>query len=216
MLVIGLFIVVAQNWSLIRQIATFSPLILPNFGSPPATEAEARLQDIEYLARLLNYDRSFDEAERSQFEALIASRKDEAESMSLAQLLLLAGEASALADNGHTYVHLVPVRRDFNNVGVRYYVFQDGVYVIRALAEHEALIGGRVLAIDRQPIDSIMTSLNIYTGGVEGWRELQSLFLLESAEVLHAAGLVESPTGYTLTVVDQPDGRGSTGQYTAS
>lgn len=66
--------------------------------------------------------------------------------------------------------------------------------MVRALAEYEALIGGRVLEIDGQPIDSIMTALNVYTGGLERWRELQLLFLLESAEILNATGLVGSPT----------------------
>lgn len=126
-LVIGLLIFVVMNWSLIQQIATFSPIILPRLGSGPSDEAEARLQDIEYLARLLKYDRSFDEAERTEFEALIASRKSDAESMSDAQLLLLAGEAAALADNGHTSVFLLPVRTEFNNAGVRYFIFQDGL-----------------------------------------------------------------------------------------
>ena len=201
-LLISLMLVVAVNWSVIQQIATFSPIIMPNSGPAPANEAEARLRDIEYLAKLVDYDRSFDDAARIQFEELMTSGRQEAETMTLAQLYLLASEAAALADNGHTGV-ATPVTRDFNSVGVRYFAFEDGLYVVRALAEHEHIIGGRVLEIDGQPVDSVLAALNSYVGGAEGWRQLYAILLLESAEILHAAGLAESPNGYALTVQDQ-------------
>ena len=199
-LVVVSLIIVAVNWATINQIATFSPIILPNFGLAPTDEAEARLQDIEYLASLLDYDRSFDEPARTQFEQLMASSRQEADTMSLAQLYLLAAKATALADNGHTGVNLTPIRRDFNSMGVRYFMFQDGLYVVRALAEYEPLIGGRVIDIDGQPIDTILTALESYFGGTTGWRQMKAVTLLESAEILHAAGLAISPSGYTLTV----------------
>lgn len=202
-LVIGLVFVVALNWSIVKQIATFSPIILPNFSSTPADEAEARLQDIKYLASLLKYDRSFDETARNQFEELMESSRQEVETMSLAQLYLLAAKASALADNGHTSVSLAPAQRDFNSIGVRYYHFLDGLYVVRALEEQQQLIGGRVIEIDGQPIDAVLSTLKSYFGGVEEWRQLKAIMLLESPEILHAAGLAMSPTGYTLTVQDQ-------------
>lgn len=204
-LVIGLVLIVAFNWSLVKQVATFSPIIMPRKGPAPSTEAEARLQDIEYLEKLLDYDRSFDEAERSQFEALIANSKQDVDSMTLADLYMLGRKATALADNGHTTMLTSPVRADFNSTGVRYDYFQDGLYVVRALAEHEQLIGGRVVEIDGQPIEPIMTALNVYSGGTVEWRQVSSVLLLESPELLHAAGLVVSPNGYTLTVVDQSD-----------
>ena len=203
LLAVGLVILIAAKWSLIKQIATFSPIFMPRSGPAPANEAEARLQDIEYLAKLLNYDRSFDEAARTEFEQLITSSKPDAATMSLADLYMLGRKATALADNGHTGMSIRHVRLDFNSVGVRYYNFQDGLYVVRALAEHEQLIGGRVVEIDGQPIDTIISALNAYSGGTAGWRQTNSVILLESPELLHAAGLVDSSNGYTLTVVDQ-------------
>ena len=194
-LVIGLVLIVALNWPLIQQIATFHPIILPYFGSTATDKAEARLQDVEYLAKLLHYDRSFDEAARTEFEQLLASSRQEAETMSLAQFYLLASEAIALADNGHTAISSAPLQRDFNSAGVRYFHFLDGLYVVRALAEHEQLIGGRVIEIDGQPIDSVLTDLKAYFGGVDEWRQLNAVILLESPDILHAAGLAVSPTG---------------------
>jgi len=200
-LVIGLVLVVAFNWSLVQQLAKFSPIIMPSKGPAPETEAEARLQDIEYFANLVNYDRSFDEAARVEFEQLLASSKRDVDSMSLADLYMLGRKATALADNGHTRMSMWTIRTEFNSVGVRYFYFQDGLYVVRALAENQQLIGGRVIEIDSQPIDTILTALNAYTGGPAGWRQIKSVILLESPNLLHAAGLVDSPSGYTLTVL---------------
>jgi hypothetical protein len=84
-----------------------------------ADVAEARLQDIEYLARLLEYDRSLDETARAEFQQLIDGSKQEAETMSLAELYLLASEATALADNGHTGVSSAQVQRESNAVSNR-------------------------------------------------------------------------------------------------
>lgn len=53
------------------------------------------------------------------------------------------------------------------------------------------------------PIDSILAELRNYIGGPEGWRRMQSIMLLESPEILHAASLAAAPTGYTLSVEDQ-------------
>lgn len=200
-------LLIVLNWSLVRQIATFHPIILPSLGSSPADEAEARLQDIDYLAKVLDYDRSFDEASRIEFEQLVSGSRQNAATMSLPDLYLLAAEATALADNGHTGMTIWPVRNEFNSVGVRYFHFQDGLFVVRALAEHGQLIGGRVIEIDGQPIDAVLTALNRYQGGIEAWRRLVGVMLLESAEIMHAAGLAESATGYTLTVEAQEGSR---------
>ncbi len=100
-------------------------------------------------------------------------------------------------------MYFAPIRRDFNSVGVRYFNFADGLYVVRALTEHGQLIGGRVMELDDQPIDSVLSALNPYTGGTDGRHQLYAVMLLESPEILHAAGLAQSPTGYGLTVEDQ-------------
>ena len=123
--------------------------------------------------------------------------------MSLADLYMLGRKATALADNGHTRMSMWTVRTKFNSVGVRYFYFQDGLYVVRALAENQQLIGGRVIEIDGRPIDTIFSVLDFYTGGPSGWRQIKSVILLESSELLYAASLVDAPNRYTLTVVNQ-------------
>lgn len=201
-LAVVLAIVVAVNWAFVRQLATFSPIIPPTFAQAPADDVEARLQDLRFLERLPDYDRSFGERARREFHQLVASGRQQATTMSLAQLYLLAARASALADNGHTGVSFGPVRRDFATVGVRYFHFRDGLHVVRAATEHRSLLGGRVVEIDGRPVDAVLATLAAYTGGTAGWRRLHAVMLLEAPELVHAAGLTRSPTGYTATVTD--------------
>jgi hypothetical protein len=63
----------------------------------------------------------------------------------------------------------------------------------------------RITALDGEPIDAVLDALETYSGGMDHWRLFTSLLLLESPELLHAAGIAESADGYTLTVAG-PDG----------
>ena len=106
----------------------------------PANEAEARLQDIEYLAKVL----------RIMTAALMKPPESNLKTYCQQQAKCRHHEpgrpvsarrkATALADNGHTGHEWLAVRTQFNSVGVRYFQFQDGLFVVRALAEHEQLL----------------------------------------------------------------------------
>ena len=64
--------------------------------------------------------------------------------------------------------------------------------------------GGRVIEIDGQPIDAVLTALHTHTLAAAKRGDNYAVKLLESAEIMHAAGLAASPSGYTLTVADRP------------
>lgn len=205
-IVIGLFLLIvvaaALNWRIVHQIITFHPIILPYIGPSPETEAEARLQDIEYLSRLLKYDRSFDEDERSRFEAMMETGRQAAGAMSAAEFYLFTAEATALADNGHTRQSFNYLPQHFAGVEVRFFDFSDGVYIVRAAGELEALIGRRVTAVDGRPVEEVLESLRIYVGDMDSWRRIWAVLLLEYPEILYAAGLADAPEGYTVSLVD--------------
>src|SRR5881628_2360095 len=70
----------------------------------PRTAGEANLQDIDYLARVMDVDRSFTPEARAAFRAGIADLEHRAGDLSPAQLEMEASRLVALADNGHTGV----------------------------------------------------------------------------------------------------------------
>lgn len=190
-------------WPFVRMMWVFMPNVAsPNFD-PPATVAEARLQDIEYLATLTEYDRSFSDQAQSQFGDTLEAAKESAADMTDAEFYLTLAEAVALADNGHTNLSYRPQFAEFNTIDARLYAFNDGVYIVRAAPDRADTIGRRVAAIDGTPVEQLQSSLQAYRGGNETWRTLYSTLILESPDLLSAAGLATSSESIDLALVSK-------------
>ena len=192
----------AANWSLVTQIIRFSPLILPPMYGEAETPAEAQLQDIRFLRRLTSYDRSFSAEELAAFDAQLDAMEARGGAMSDAEFYLAVMEAAAISGNGHTNASKTPSYTQFNNAGVKFYWFADGLYVVRAHNAHADLVDTRVTTIEGRPVEDVNAVLDTYMGGAPQWRRVNNVFLIESPELMHAAGLAASPDALTITVAD--------------
>jgi hypothetical protein len=77
----------------------------PAVSVPPlANRALANRQDLDYLLRILDYDRSFSDEARVEFTRRVAKLKESADTMTRGQLLMGVARALAVADNAHTNV----------------------------------------------------------------------------------------------------------------
>jgi len=108
----------------------------------------------------------------------------------------------ATADNGHTNVWGGTSANRFNRLPLRFYVFADGVFVVRALPDERALLGARVDGVDGIPIGTLHAKLRPFTGGTENEKNARLPFYLESPELLNAAGLAKRPDRITLSLRD--------------
>ena len=187
-------------WPYLRMLWVFNVRVAAPQFDPPSSESEARLQDVEYLATLLDYDRSFDETERAAFTDKLTDLRANVETLSDAGFYLGVAEAVALADNGHTNVSYRAQYTQFETIGARLYRFADGVFIVSTAPEHEAFLGRKVLAIEGVPVDSVRERLRPYRGGNTVWRDLYSLLIVESPELLEATGLSSSPDHITMTL----------------
>ena len=190
-------------WPFARMWWVFMPNVAAPKFDPPANVAEARLQDIEYLATLTEYDRSFSDSAQQEFASSLKTLRETSEAMTDAEFYLGLAEAIALGDNGHTNLSYRPQYTEFNTIGARFYAFNDGVYVVSAAPEQANLIGRRVVAIDGTPVEQLQASLQVYRGGNETWRTLYSSLILESPELLAAAGYAASPDRLDLTLISE-------------
>lgn len=193
---------VALNWSMFMQIARYSPLVMPPFYGEPANTGEAREQDVRFLKRLINYDRSYSPEERAAFIAHVDDLEARASQLSKAELFLGAAEAAAISNNGHTGISASPLYREFNRIGVKLFWFSDGLYIVRVHENIADLVGARVFAIEGRDLDTVIEGLAKYNGGVPQWRRLYSSLYMESPEIMHAAGLAPSPDALLVSVVD--------------
>ena len=76
---------------------------LPAPGFPaPANEVEARLQDLDYLSRLPQVERSFTAEGRKAFDQHVVALRSRSATLTRAQFFLGVAEAVARAQNAHT------------------------------------------------------------------------------------------------------------------
>ena len=190
-------------WPRIDQFLRFMPRVTPANISLPVDGRDAQKQDLSYLETILKYDRSFSKPDQDKFLSRLAALKTSDDRFSSSEFYLAIRELMALADNAHTGVESSPAFQEFNRSGADLYFFSDGYFVVRAHKSHSDILGKKVTAIDGQPIAGVVAALRKYTGGTDNWRDLQSLYFLRSPQLLHGAGLIDSPNELILTVLDE-------------
>jgi hypothetical protein len=152
----------------------------------PSNPAQARQQDLDYLARLPSVDRSFGPAAKATFAVQVAALRSRAGELTAAQFFLGVAQAVALADNAHTNVDPASWRMQLDSAPVRFAWFAEGLFVVRATAAHEGLLGAKVLAIDGVDPRLLAREGARYFGGTAEHARAMSPLVLESPEALHA------------------------------
>lgn len=201
---------------LVLFVAPAAYILYPTFKSypttdsaPAATQADKNLRDIEVLARLPEVDRSFTVETREAFEQSVADLKARAPQLDRAGFAIGAARAVALADNAHTAVAGLVAGHGFNALPMRVGWFQDGLFVVAAKAAQRDLLGARILRIDDRPPADLLPELKAFIGGPASMARELSPNLLQSPELLHAAGLAKAPDAVELQLV-LPDGTEAT------
>lgn len=187
--------------ALVASICLFTLLGCDRKGPvrPPDTRS-AEMQDLAELRRYVTLDRSYSAVQRQLAMQAIRESEEGAGEWTQAEFELQVARVVALADNGHSRVWSRSRSNRMNRLPVRLFLFEDGVYVIMAKVSGVPVLGKRVVAIDGFPIGDALRKLRIYRGGRDNLRDYDDLSLLESPELLHAAGIAQSDQEVTLTV----------------
>ncbi|HSW83811.1 MAG TPA: hypothetical protein VLH12_10070 [Usitatibacter sp.] len=149
-------------------------------------DADANVQDVDYLARLTEEDRSFSDEARLEFARRVAKLKERAATLSRGELLMGIARALAAADNPHTNVERAYWRAYLNSAPVRLEWFEEGLYIVRARETQASLLGYRVAAIDGKSPELIVRDASHYFGGPPEHGRVSSLLVMESPQALHA------------------------------
>lgn len=192
LVLIGLILVVMGGGGLYLMSPAFrSPT--PAIFAPPRTQAEANRQDLAYASRSLHtLDRSFSAAEWVEFDRGIAALSLRADKLDAAALELGLSKVVAAANNGHTNLLGVARGLTLNAVPLRLYWFADGLYVVSTDSAHTQFLGAKVLSIGGRTPETLVDLLQPYVGGRDSLRRELSIFLMESPQALHAAGLQDT------------------------
>ncbi|MDX1460549.1 MAG: hypothetical protein R3348_05780 [Xanthomonadales bacterium] len=153
-----------------------------------------------YRQEVLEADRSYPPPARARAETLFKELERDHRQMTDPQIELALARISALAGNGHSFLTPGGWTRRYPRLPVSFHVFGDGIYVLKATQDHEALVGSRLIAIDGVSVEHLEKTWARYQSGKPGWRALYLPHFLEAPALLHAAGLAKSPHSVRLSV----------------
>ncbi|MEM7536147.1 MAG: hypothetical protein AAF639_28450 [Chloroflexota bacterium] len=166
----------------------------------PQDNAEAQEQDLDYLLNLTTIDHSFSEEAKTQFQAHVEEMRTQVGTMSDTEFAMQVAAAVALADNGHTNVRIAHLADQLNSLPLRFFWFDDGLYIVRAHAELAAFIGAQVVAYDGTPPEEIVLRLNQYYGGNEPTVRFNSPYFFASPAAMHGVNMAAKPDQVSLTL----------------
>jgi hypothetical protein len=173
---------------------------LPDLPAP-RNRVEAWRQDIDaVLTRFLRYDRSFGEAQREAARARLQKLRTAVDRLSDAAITVELARAVALSGNAHTRLYLMRNRTEVRRVPLRVWWFRDELRIVRAAAEHAALLGCRVTAIGQHDAANVFHRAQDIKPGNASWQRYMSAYFLTSPDILFGAGVIPSPELLPLTV----------------
>lgn len=166
----------------------------PDADFPAATSAaEKNGQDLDYLRQLTEIDRSFTAETRAAFVRGLDGLKARAAGLDRAQLTMEVARLVAIANNGHTKVITRLDDTAFKSVPVRLGLFADGLFVVKTAGDNRDLLGAQILTVNGREGDALIASLRPFIGGPATLLRAHAPRLIVSPELLHAAGLGDSP-----------------------
>jgi hypothetical protein len=172
----------------------------PAPGPAPRDAVQAKVQDLDYLAHLPDVDRSFSPAAAARFRERIRALRAAAPTLDDARFFLEVAAAVALSGNAHTNVDAVSWRAKLASAPVRFAWFPEGLFVVRAMAGHEDLLGARVLSVDGRTPEALRREAAAYFAGTQAYVRTASPLLLESPPALHVLHPDASPVHLDLRV----------------
>lgn len=147
--------------------ARFSPQIVLPERPAPKDAAEANRQDLDDLARLLDYDRSFSPEQRAAFLKGIDELRPKADALEPAAFDLAVAKLAALSGNGHTGAKLSARLDRYGAIPVRLAWFEEGLFVVAAADTAPEVLARKVIAIDGHPVEEAFAAMRPYVSGTE-------------------------------------------------
>lgn len=189
-LFLGIFVLAAL------AVGAFAYLMYPAWRSypkadypPVETQSEKNAQDLDYLSRLPEIDRSFSKEKRRSFARGIERITPKSGDYDRAKLTLEAAKLVALADNGHTNVLTQLGELSFRSVPIRLGTFADGFFVVKAEGDAKDLLGAQLIAVNEHSIDQLMMAFRPYVGGPQTLLHQHLPRFLVAPELLAALGI---------------------------
>jgi tetratricopeptide (TPR) repeat protein len=143
---------------------------------------------------------------REQFDAKVRELHDAIPRLTDGQIILAIMRLMVFLEDGHTAVFDVGENPLFRTaLPLRFFLFEEGLFVIAAAQEHKELLGAQVTAFDGKPVEEVIKALEPYNNRDRGnpmILKVRPTYQVRRTALLHAAGLFKHPDRVTLSIKD--------------
>lgn len=141
-----------SNRALLRflVLALASLIVSPFSLAAVSTEAQKWQADLQYLSMEMpkRHKNLFHSMTRGQFDAAVSELNGRIPSLTRNQILVGLARIVAMANDGHTALFpFFNPALGLHRYPVKFYLFEDGLYVQRAAPAYREVVGGKVLRI---------------------------------------------------------------------
>jgi hypothetical protein len=180
LLITGAFIVV----STIRTNLIFRP-----HYEAPANRKEAWMQDLNHFQKYYyTVCKGFPADSIEKSNRMIDSIKANIDRFSDNKIKLLLCHCVSMANNAHTTIYFANFRR----IPLRLYLFDDGLYVIKAKKGYEKYLGKKITAICGKSVEDLINTVNYYKAGNKSCIENECSYFLASPDFFEGANLSQT------------------------
>ena len=182
-------------------------ICLANSDSESLKRKENWIEDLNYFQdHFFKECKSFPDDSVLVANQIIESIKDSLMFLSDERIQLLISKAVSVIDDAHTTVFF----RNFNQIPMRLFLFEDGLYVLKTHQKYESFLGKEVVKICNRTVSEILDVTDQYLSGNKSWIKNRGSFFLASPDFYFAAGLSQTNDSIELTF---RDGDGFTNIY---
>lgn len=185
--------------------ARFSPEVALPDRPAPRDRSEASRQDLDDLAKLVDYDRSFSPERRTAFLQGIEELRPRAGALEPAAFDLAVAKLVVLSGNGHTSAQLNSRLGRYGVSAVRMAWFEEGLFVIASADSAPDALARKVVAIDGHPVEEAFAAIRPYLSGTDEHARIAAAgFIFDCPAFLHV--LWPDADGNTLTLTLAEEG----------
>ncbi len=171
--------------------------------SSKKSDAAAWRADLKYMAEQIVavHKDPFHKASREEFNTAVAELDARIPSMADHEIVVGMMRLVAMIGDGHTGLRWGTIATD-GVLPLRFYHFEDGVYIRNAAKPHEELVGSKLLAVNGVPTDAALKRIEpiVWRDNPMGIKSTASAYL-SVPPILHALGLASSRDRASFTVV---------------
>jgi len=172
-----------------------------NFDTPK-NRYEAWEQDLTFFKdNYFKVCKSFPKDSVDKALILIDSIKNNINGLSDNKIQLLLSKCVSMANDAHTSVHF----GKYNRIPLRFYLFDDGLFVIKVKRGFEEYLGYKVNRISDKTISELISIADSYMSGNDSWNRYKSSYFLASPDFYEGIGLTQQSDSIKIEFVSNKD-----------